>query len=325
MKKMLICILTVLFLFHLGAKVAISANSSLSYNQISTSIENRKSKIAQLGEKEREEKELRELLNKATTYSFEYLKKREAYQKSYGPAFKFIFDGINIKDIIYLRTGKSIFLPANNPNSHTPQEINEIIEKECPNMREIFDREYFPYAHKIAIALEEYSSYFLFWEAYAYSFSDRGKAKRTLEEVAQRYEEVDTGKLAKSILEKAKDEEELISLIREEFKKLPNRVETYKPKGGEPENSVMNNLKSALASSIAYKRWKKGTSLSNLKSAIDEAEIIVEILDALIAHQYFYLSNFVNNKENLKRYTDIILYRFPHTQTGKFLKSMLKK
>ena len=263
-------------------------------------------------------------ISKAVNYSFENLMRREAYQKAYGPAFKFTFDGIHTKDIIYLRTGKSIFLPANNPNSHTPEEINEIIKKECPNMGEIFKREFFPYAKKIPIALEEYSSYFLFWEAYAYSFSDRGKAKRTLEEVAKRYEDVDTGKLAKSILEKAKDEEELISLIREEFKKLPNPVETYKPKEGEPENSVMNNLKSALASSREYKKWKKEASLSNFKPALEQADYIIKLLEGRIASEFFSLSSLAPSEKQRKEYRDIILKRYPHTETANWVKRFIE-
>ena len=209
-------------------------------------------------------------ISKAVTYSFENQKKAEAWQKAYGPAFKVIFEGNSIKDVIYLRTGKSVFITSwNQPNTHTREEIEDILKKECPNRLEIYKKEIFPYQEKILIALEEYSSYFLFWEAYAYSFSDRGKAKQTLEEVAKRYQEVDRGKLAKSILERAKDEEKLVSLIREEFQKLSNPVETYKPKEGEPENSVMNNLKSAFAPSREYKKWKKEASLRWVSSLLE--------------------------------------------------------
>ncbi len=269
---------------------------------------------------------LEEAVNKAIVYSYENQKKGEAWQKAYGPAFKVIFEGNGIKNVIYLRTGKSVFITsASQPNTHTPEEIEEILKKECPNRIEIYKKEFFPYAEKIPIALEEYASYFLFWEAYAYTFSDRAKAKYYLTKVAERYPEVAAGKIAGSVLNKVKDEETLVALVREEFSKLSNPVESYKPRKGEPQNSIMNNLKIAIASSQEYKEWKKYADLSDIKSALAKINTIIDILDGYIARKYYYLMYLASSQEQSLNYQSIILKRYPHTKTACFLQQSLKE
>lgn len=199
-------------------------------------------------------------------------------------------------------------------------------------------RELFPYYEKMITAVEEYAGYFLFWEAYYYSFSDTKKAKKLLEDTAKRYPEAIPGKKAGEILSKAKEEKQIASLIQEEFKKLTNPVEEYKPKKGEPENSAMNNLKKAIASLNVYKRWKdvfilgKNQELSNKKErrlALIGIEDLINELDERISGLWRIMSGWcytaITKREeamNLyKYYLKLIVDRYPHTTSAQHIKS----
>ena len=199
-------------------------------------------------------------------------------------------------------------------------------------------REIFPYYEKMITALEEYAGYFLFWEAHYYSFSDIKKAKKLLEETAKRYPEAFPGKKAEEILSKTKDEQQIPSLIQQEFKKLTNPVETYRPKKGEPDNSAMNNLKKAIASTKVYKKWKevfilrKNQDLSSKREtrlALIGIEDLINVLDERISGLWKLMSGWcqtaITKSEeamNLyKYYLELIVNRYPHTTIAQHIKA----
>jgi len=270
-------------------------------------------------------------IGKAVANSYEYAKKREGWEKAWGPAYKFIWEGTRLKDIIYLPEGKSA-------SELPPDKGWEIRQKECANYLKIAKQEMFPYYEKMAAIQGEYAGYFLLWEAYFYSSSDAKKAKTLTEETAKRYPDASIGKVAKKILDKAKDEKTLASLIQQEFPKIPNPVESYKPKKGEPPNSLMNNLKSAIASTTEYKKWKKvfilgdysnlskGKAQSFARQAIEE---IINILDEQAASSYLGIASpclTAPDKDlNLyKHYLNLIITRYPHTSCADSAKRRLE-
>jgi len=267
----------------------------------------------------------------AIVNSYEVAKVREGRDKAWGPAYKFVYEGTRLKDIIYLPLGKSL-------NDIPPDKREAIRQKEQANFLKIAKREWFPYTEKIVTGLGEYAGYFLLWEAYFYSSSDAKKAKTLTEETAKRYPDASIGKVAKKILDKAKDEKTLASLIQQEFPKIPNPVESYKPKKGEPPNSLMNNLKSAIASTTEYKKWKKvfilgdysnlskGKAQSFARQAIEE---IINILDEQAASSYLGIASpclTAPDKDlNLyKHYLNLIITRYPHTSCADSAKRRLE-
>ncbi len=257
-------------------------------------------------------------IGQALADSYEAKKAQEGIEKAWGPAFKFIYEGNRLKDIIYLPLGKS---SGSVPNRE------KIRQKECAHFLEIAKREMFPFYEKLIYACEEYAGYFLFWEAYYYSNSDVGKAKKLLEETAVLYPEATPGKVANSIPERAKSEGELVSLIQQEFQKLNNPVESYKRKKGEPENSVMNNLKEAIASTRQYKRWKDVFYLGEYGDlpqgkartlARENIKLIIDALDGAICSYYDVMASACltapDRDINLfKHYLNLIISRYPDT------------
>jgi hypothetical protein len=216
-------------------------------------------------------------------------------------------------------------------NKMPPEQRKKVLVESAKIQFQVKQRECLPWEERIIEALEEYAGYFLFWEAYAFSYWDAKNAKRLLEETAKRYPEAGIGKLAKSILDNKKDEKGLALLIQMEFKKIPNPVEEYSPAKGEKQNSLMNNLKKAIAPSVEYKKWKNNSSLSLnrkecLRSSVEAADAILSTLDELIASKYYVLgSEFLafafGNKENIDKGFDYwyrVVNRYPHTRTANF-------
>jgi len=269
-------------------------------------------------------------IGEAIANSDERAKARKGLEKAWGPAYKFIWEGTRL-DIIYLPEGKSL-------NDIPPDKREAIRQKECANYLKIAKQEMFPYYEKMAAIQGEYAGYFLLWEAYFYSSSDAKKAKTLTEETAKRYPDASIGKIAKEILDKAKDEKTLASLIQQEFPKIPNPVESYKPKKGEPPNSLMNNLKSAIASTTEYKKWKKvfilgdysnlskGKAQSFARQAIEE---IINILDESAAGYYFVIASHCltapdKDLDLFKHYMNLVITRYPHTSHANSAKLQLK-
>jgi hypothetical protein len=198
----------------------------------------------------------------------------------------------------------------------------------------VLKKESFPYKEKIIEALEEYAGYFLFWEAYRYSFFDVKTAENLLYEVAKRYPEANIGKIASSILGKSKNDGEITSLVQNEFKKLPNPVEDYKPKKDEPKNSIMNNLKAAMANSREYNRWRKSSSVwtqdeKSLKAQIELADSIIKLLDEQIVSAFNYLAHqYLWAEERPKKtglyYLKLTVARYPHIRTALINKKLIE-
>ena len=258
---------------------------------------------------------------------FEAQKAKEGYEKAWGPKFKFVYDGERIKDIIYLPEGKSFSALPNK---------KEIYFKELAHFLDIAKKEMFPYYQRMILACEEYAGYFLFWEAYYNSYKDVKKARDLIEEIAKRYPEATAGRIASSIIDKAKTETELISQIQEAFKKLQNPVESYEPRKGEPPDSIMNSLKTAISSSLGYKRWRKDSSsfLSGKEvptSAYEFADFIIRTLDEAIATYYYRVGyEFAFNGEGEEKkeglaYLNILVTRYPHTANGSLVKKYIEQ
>ena len=198
----------------------------------------------------------------------------------------------------------------------------------------VLKKESFPYKEKIIEALEEYAGYFLFWEAYRYSFFDVKTAKNLLYEVAKRYPEANIGKIANSVLERSKNDGEIASLLQNEFKKLSNPVEDYKPKKDEPKNSIMNNLKAAMANSREYNRWRKSSSVwtqdeKSLKAQVELADSIIKLLDEQIVSAFNYLAHqYLWAEERPKKtglyYLKLTVARYPHIRTALINKKLIE-
>ena len=260
---------------------------------------------------------------------FEAQKAKEGYEKAWGPKFKFVYDGERIKDIIYLPEGKSFSALPNK---------KEIYFKELAHFLDIAKKEMFPYYQRMILACEEYAGYFLFWEAYYNSYKDVKKARDLIEETAKRYPEASPGKIAEEILRKAKTEKQLVSLIQEEFKNLPNPVETYTSREGEPENSAMNNLKKAIAPTEEYNKWKDIALLGKyqnlqkeeaMKLACQAIEEIISILDETIASYYYRLAHYCliapdQDFNMFRHFLVLIVSRYPHTSRAESAKHNLK-
>ena len=216
----------------------------------------------------------------------------------------------------------------------SPQEREETLKKDRKIYQDTLKRESFPHREKIILALEEYSSYFLFWSAYACSHYDPEKARLLLEETAKRYPDSPNGKIAKSILEKDKDKAIITASLKKEFSKLTNPVESYKPQANEPINSIMNSLKSTISSSYEYRKWKQISPLAQknisdipgidfeiiLAPAIDLAERIAFILDERSANLFMDMAyDCYEDIQAFNYYCDIIQSRYPHTNASKFV------
>ena len=267
---------------------------------------------------------------KAIDSSYEGKKEKEAIEKAR--------DSTRYGRVAYVGEARGYFEGphADELKRMSPEELEKVLEEEAKQRFRIWKKEGLPYVEKIILACEEYAGYFLFWEAYCNSYTDVKRARNLIEETAKRYPDATAGKIAKSIVDKAKNEQELISLIREAFGKLQNPVESYKPEKGEPSNSIMNNLKSAIASSSGYKRWKKDSSsfFSGKEvpaSAYEFADFIIKTLDEKIAVYYFRVGNeFVFNgdgkeKEEGLAYLNILATRYPHTGNGSLAKKYIEQ
>lgn len=266
--------------------------------------------------------------------SYEWKKALEGEQKArdamkYGRIQTIEKDG----SIVFVGPGAEEF------SKLSPQEREEAIKQDRKIYQDTLKRESFPHREKITLALQEYASYFLLWSAYACSTYDPEKSKLLLEETAKRYPDSSNGKIAKSILEKSKDQATLIASLKKEFSKLQNPVENYKPQANEPSNSIMNSLKSAISSSYEYGRWKQisplavkdisdipGVDLETILSpATDLAERIAFILDERSATYYLDMAyDCYEDTQTFNYYCDLIQSRYPHTNTGKFVETAKK-
>jgi hypothetical protein len=222
----------------------------------------------------------------------------------------------------------------------SPEKQKEVRIKFRIKYREILKQNALPYQEQIITGIERYASYFAFWLANAYGHYDPKKAKEWLEKTALRYPEVELGKKAYFILTKAKDTKEMLLLLQNEFSKAENLVETYSPSKNEPQNSVMNVLKSTIAKSREYRKWKEnavqfekaakvqveGDEVSSLfRQASQNIETILASLDEQLARNFWdcammFASGSDEPPDPLgKRYADIVYTRYRHTNYAKTL------
>jgi len=138
-----------------------------------------------------------------------------------------------------------------------------------------------------------------------------------------RYPDAGAGRIAKSILEEAKEEKELIFLLHRKFEQLKNPVDT----DGEEANTVKEKIRRALTASKEYRQWLKTVGeLEKLKSqnipgvgsvffyAVPHIKIITSILDNFIAYLYSIMAIPTGTKyyEVQKKLSEC----FPHTPWG---------
>ena len=267
---------------------------------------------------------------KAIESSYERKKEKEAWKKA--------MNSTRYGRVAYVGEGRGYFEGpyADELKRMSPEEREKVLKEEEKQQFRIWKKEGFPYVEKIITACEEYAGYFLFWEAYYNSYKDVKKARDLIEEIAKRYPEATAGRIASSIIDKAKTEKELISQIQEAFKKLQNPVESYEPRKGEPPDSIMNSLKTAISSSLGYKRWRKDSSsfLSGKEvptSAYEFADFIIRTLDEEIAAYYFCVGHeFAFNGEGEEKkeglaYLNILVTRYPHTANGSLVKKYIEQ
>ena len=269
---------------------------------------------------------------KAIESSYERKKEKEAWKKA--------MNSTRYGRVAYVGEGRGYFEGpyADELKRMSPEEREKVLKEEEKKQFRIWKKEGFPYVEKIVTACEEYASYFLFWEAYYNSYKDVKRARDLIEETAKRYPEASPGKIAEEILRKAKTEKQLVSLIQEEFKNLPNPVETYTSREGEPENSAMNNLKKAIAPTEEYNKWKDIALLGKyqnlqkeeaMKLACQAIEEIISILDETIASYYYRLAHYCliapdQDFNMFRHFLVLIVSRYPHTSRAESAKHNLK-